>query len=459
MVQTSSKESTVDSTTPLQRLGGSSSDSAQSLKQMTSSLVVRLQSLLRAGDTLWWGQATAEPQTLTRTVVEHRHALARDGRLAVFVGIGGSDTLRPEQADVIDFFGYAASGPHRALAQAGVLDILPSHYSHLPGLIRDGVLPVDVVILQVSPPDAEGRYSLGLACEYLAAALGRARLVIGEVNPAVPWTHGSVHLRASDFALLIDAAYPPLDAESATPGPIEMAIARHIAAHVQDGATLQVGIGKIPEAVLSEVHNRRDLGLHSGAVGDGIALLAESGALTNACKGRDVGVGVGGILMGGARLRSWVHCNPKFALRGTEYTHHPEVLASLNQLTAINSAIEVDLTGQVNAEVAGGVYVGAVGGAVDFLRGAARSRGGLPIVALPSTAKGSTRIVAQLSGPVSTPRCDAGLIITEHGVADLRGQTLARRVQRMIDIAAPEHRAQLEVQAHELLRCRGALFI
>lgn len=423
-----------------------------------SAWVGRLRNLLRACDTLWWGQATAEPLTLTRAIVAHRHALAQGGRLRVFVGIGASDTLQAEQADMIDFFGYAASGPHRALAQAGVLDILPSHYSHIPGLIRDGVLPADVVLLQVSPPDEQGRYSLGLVHEYLTAALDKARVVIGEVNPAVPWTHGSVHLQAGDFALLVDAEHAPIDAESAAPGPIEQAIAGHIAAHVQDGATLQVGIGKIPEAVLTALRDRHDLGLHSGAVGDGIALLAEEGALTNARKGRDMGVGIAGILMGGERLRRWAHRNPALALRGTEYTHHPEVLASLNQLTAINSAIEVDLTGQVNAEVAGGVYVGAVGGAVDFLRGAARSRGGLPIVALPATAKGATRIVAQLSGPVSTPRCDAGLIVTEHGVADLRGQTLARRVRRMLDIAAPEHRAELERQAHALLRQCGAMF-
>lgn len=423
-----------------------------------SAWVDRLQNLLRAGDALWWGQATAEPLTLTRTVTGHRHALAQGGRLKVFVGIGASDTLQPEQADVIDFFGYAASGSHRKLAQAGVLDIVPSHYSHLPKLIRTGTLPADVVLLQVSPPDARGRYSLGLVHEYLTAALEKARVVIGEVNPAIPWTHGSVHLKASDFALLVDAEHAPIEAESVAPGPIEQAIASHIAAHVPDGATLQVGIGKIPEAVLAALHGRRDLGLHSGAIGDGIAALAEAGVLTNARKRIDSGLGIAGILMGGERLRRWAHCNPALSLRGTDYTHHPEVLASLNQLVAINSAIEVDLTGQINAEVAGGVYVGALGGAVDFLRGAARSKGGLPIVALPATAKGATRIVAQLSGPVSTPRCDAGLIVTEHGVADLRGQTLARRVQRMLDIAAPEHRAELERQAHDALRRCGAAF-
>ena len=423
-----------------------------------SLLADRLQDLIRPGDTLWWGQATAEPLTLTRALVAHRHALAQGGRLRVFVGMAASDTLQPDHADAIDFFGYAAGGTHRALAQAGVLDILPSHYSHLPGLIRSGVLPVDVVLLQVSPPDDEGRYSLGLAQEYLPAALEQARVVIGEVNPAIPWTHGSVHLQAADFALLIAAEHPPLEQTRTAPGPVEQAIARHVAALIDDGATLQLGVGNLPEAVLAALHGHRDLGLHSGAVGDGIAALAEAGVLTNAKKSLDTGVGIGGILMGSEKLRRWAHHNPALQLRGTDYTHHPEVLAASHQLAAINAAIEVDLTGQINAEVAAGVYVGAVGGAVDFLRGAALSHGGLPIVALPATAKGKTRIVARLSGPVSTPRSDAGLIVTEHGVADLRGQTLSRRVRRLIDIAAPEHREDLDRQAHEALRQCGAAF-
>ena len=421
-------------------------------------LAQQLQRLIRPGDTLWWGQATAEPLTLTRAVTAHRHALARGGRLGVFVGMAASDTLAPEQADVLDFFGYAAGGAHRKLADAGVLDIVPSHYSHLPGLVRAGVLPVDVLLLQVSKPDEQGRYSLGQVQEYLPAVRERARVVIGEVNPCVPWTHGGLHLTAGDFALLVDAEHAPLDQPPSRIGPAEQAIARHIAGLIEDGATLQLGVGNLPEAVLAALHHHRDLGLHSGAVGDGIARLAEAGVLTNARKSIDTGVGIGGILMGGECLRRWAHRNPQIELRPTDYTHNPDVLAASHKLAAINAAVEVDLTGQINAEVAAGCYVGAVGGAVDFLRGAARSRGGLPIVALPATAKGASRIVANLSGPVSTPRSDAGLIITEHGVADLRGQPLSRRVRRLIDIAAPEHREALERQAHELLRRCGAAF-
>lgn len=422
-------------------------------------MMEQLQALIRPGDHLWWGQATAEPRTLTQALVRHRHQLAQGGRLGVFVGLGLSDTLQPEQADVFDFHGYAASGPHRALAKAGLLDIIPSHYSHLPDLIEQGLLAADVVLLQVSPPDSEGRYSLGLVQEYLPAALRRARVVIGEVHPDVPWTHGSTWLRAEDFDLLVQGDLPLLDMARAAPGAAEQAIAQHIAQRVEDGSCLQLGVGNLPEAVLAALHQHRDLGLHSGAIGDGIADLAEAGVLTHARKNIDPGVGTAGILMGGPRLRGWAHGNAQLQLRASDYTHNAQVLASMDRLVAINSAIEVDVTGQINAEVAGGVYMGAVGGAMDFLRGAARSKGGLPIVALPATAKTHSRIVAQLSGPVSTPRADAGLIVTEYGVADLRGQTLSRRVRRMLDIAAPEHREALERQAHSLLRHSGAVFV
>ena len=338
-----------------------------------------------------------------------------------------------------------------------MLDILPSHYSHLPGLIDEGLLPADVVLLQVSPPDAQGRYSLGLVHEYLPAAIRKARVLIGEVNPAIPWTHGSLHLQAGDFALLVDAEHPPPDQARSAPGPAEQAIAGHVAALIEDGATLQVGVGNLPEAVLAALHGHRDLGLHSGAVGDGIAALAEAGVLTHARKSQDRGVGIGGILMGGESLRRWAHRNPALQLRETRYTHDPEVLAASHRLAAINSAVEVDLTGQINsgwrAASAWAPWV------APWTFCAARHAAAAACPSSPCPPRpGATRIVARLSGPVSTPRSDAGLIVTEHGVADLRGQTLSRRVKRLIDIAAPEHRADLEQQAHTLLRQCGAAF-
>ena len=411
---------------------------------------------LRPGDTVLWGQAGAEPRTLTRALVQQRHALAR---LRVFVGIGLADTLAPEQADAFDFVGYTASGSHRALARAGLLDVLPVHYSQLAGLIRRGTLRVDVVFAQVSPPDAQGQHCLGLAHEYLGAALSAARVVIAEVHPDVPWVHGAPTLAAGRCAAIVEAELPLAEpAATGEPSAAERAIAAHVAGLIDDGATLQMGIGAVPDAVMATLCGRRDLGLHTGAVGESVVALAESGALTNSRKNLDPGVGIGGLLLGGERLRRWVHRNPGFALRASDYTHGTAVLASVERLVAINSALEVDLTGQVNAEVAGGVYVGAVGGAVDFLRGAAASRGGVPIVALPATAGATSRIVATLSGPVSTSRADAGVIVTEHGVADLRGQPLGSRVRRLLDVAAPAHREALEREAHALLARAGAAF-
>lgn len=234
----------------------------------------------------------------------------------------------------------------------------------------------------------------------------------------------------------------------AAPGPVERAIAGHVSGLVEDGATLQAGLGAIPEAVLDRLTDRRDLGVHSGAIGDAVARLTAGGGVTNARKSRDRGITVAGLALGGRPVHELIHRNPAVQFRSTRYTHDVGVLSSIERFVALNSAVEVDLTGQVNAELAAGRYVGAVGGAADFLRGAARSRGGLPIVALPSLAGGRSRIVSRLSGPVSTSRADAGLIVTEHGVADLRGQPLAQRIRRMIDIAAPQFRAALEQEAN-----------
>ncbi len=399
-----------------------------------------LSSLIRPGDTVMWGQSHAEPVTLMRALVAQRHGFKR---IRVFLGIGLADVLTPEHADAIDFLAYCGSGANRKLARANVLDILPAHYSQLPELIRSGALRIDVVMLQVSPPDEHGRYSLGLAREYLVEALKHARAIVAEVHPDVPWTYGGPFLRAADIDLLVTSDTPFPDAAATTPGPVEQAIGQHVASLVEDGATLQTGIGAIPDAVMAALHDKRDLGVHTGSIGDGIAALCEAGVVTNARKTIDAGITVGGVIIGSARVRRFAHRNPALELRGTEYTHNPHVLRRIERFTAINSAVEVDLTGQVNAEVVGGTYVGAVGGVGDFLRAAQASRGGVPIVALPSTAGAHSRIVTTLSGPVTVPRSDACVIVTEYGIADLRGLSLAQRVPKMIAIAHPDHRERL----------------
>ncbi|WP_258178799.1 acetyl-CoA hydrolase/transferase family protein [Burkholderia multivorans] len=391
-----------------------------------------------------WGQSHAEPVTLMRALVAQRHSFKR---IRVFLGIGLADVLTPEHADAIDFLAYCGSGANRKLARANVLDILPAHYSQLPELVRSGALRIDVVMLQVSPPDEHGRYSLGLAREYLVEALKHARAIVAEVHPDVPWTYGGPFLRAADIDLLVTSDTPFPDAAETTPGPVEQAIGQHVASLVEDGATLQTGIGAIPDAVMAALHDKRDLGVHTGSIGDGIAALCEAGVVTNARKTIDAGITVGGVIIGSARVRRFAHRNPALELRGTEYTHNPHVLRRIERFTAINSAVEVDLTGQVNAEVVGGTYVGAVGGVGDFLRAAQASRGGVPIVALPSTAGAHSRIVTKLSGPVTVPRSDACVIVTEYGIADLRGLSLAQRVPKMIAIAHPDHRERLAREA------------
>ncbi|MBU9560872.1 acetyl-CoA hydrolase [Burkholderia multivorans] len=403
-----------------------------------------LSSLIRPGDTVMWGQSHAEPVTLMRALVAQRHSFKR---IRVFLGIGLADVLAPEHADAIDFLAYCGSGANRKLARANVLDILPAHYSQLPELIRSGALRIDVVMLQVSPPDEHGRYSLGLAREYLVEALKHARAIVAEVHPDVPWTYGGPFLRAADIDLLMTSDTPFPDAVATEPGPVEQAIGQHVASLVEDGATLQTGIGAIPDAVMAALHDKRDLGVHTGSIGDGIAALCEAGVVTNARKTIDAGITVGGVIIGSARVRRFAHRNPALELRGTEYTHNPHVLRRIERFTAINSAVEVDLTGQVNAEVVGGTYVGAVGGVGDFLRAARASRGGVPIVALPSTAGAHSRIVTTLSGPVTVPRSDACVIVTEYGIADLRGLSLAQRVPKMIAIAHPDHRERLAREA------------
>lgn len=400
-----------------------------------------LSEFVRPGDTVLWGQANAEPLPLTTALMAQSK---RIGRFRVMLGIANAPTCQPEHADSVDFIAYCGAGYNRELASAGVLELLPSHYSQLPGLIRSGALRIDVLLVQVAPADSNGRHSLSIAHEYLLSALDSARVVIAEINLQAPRTFGERTLAPEDFDAVLHTDRPPLESPPSAMRPSDTQIARYIAALVDDGATLQMGIGAIPDAVLDGLTQHRDLGVHSGSLGDRVALLMREGVITNARKSRDRGVSIGGVLLGTRLMHEFAHDNPAIQLRSTNYTHDPQVLASLNRLVAINSAVEVDLTGQINSEVAGGSYIGAVGGAVDFLRGAQQSKGGLPIIALPSTAGPHSRIVARLDYPTTIGRSDAGLIVTEFGIADLRGKTIKQRVESLLQIAHPEHRARLE---------------
>jgi acyl-CoA hydrolase len=380
-----------------------------------------LTGIIRAGDGVILGQACAEPQTLSEALVAQRAAFSGAN---LFLGVNYAGIVRPEHADHLKLSSYCGAGHNRALADAGVLDIHPHPYSRLAPLIRERRIACDVVLIQVSPPNQRGEYSMGLAVDYLLPAVQSARAVIAEVNERVPWTHTEKLFRREDFALLIETSREPAGPPPARTGATEAAIARHAAAFVADGATLEFGLGVLPDAVCAALQDRTTLKVHTGTLGDGVVDLMQRGAVATAdCA----------MLLGTRKLFDFAHHNSRIRLRSTEYTHDPRVLGSLPKFTAINSAVEVDLTGQVNAEVARGSYLGAVGGALDFVRAASFSPGGISLLVLPAA-----RIVRALSGPVSTPRSEAGVIITERGAADLRGCTLNERVRRMLRISSLE---------------------
>lgn len=408
-----------------------------------------LRAIVRPGDTVVVGEAAAEPQTLTEALVAQRADL---GRVNVFLGVGITNTFAPAHHDHFDFSGFCGAVTNRRLIRAGCMDVIPCHFSQVSELFRLGLVPCDVALVQVSPPNERGEYSFALANDYMRAAIERARVVIAEVNHNAPQTPCVQALLAHEIDFVIETERPLIEVAPAAIGEIEQRIARNVEPLIPDRATLQMGIGGLPQAVLSLLAARRDLGVHSGMIGDAVVDLMECGAVSNACKGVDEGVTITGVLIGSKRLYRFVHRNSAVRLCPTDYTHGAEALARVKRLVSINSALEVDLSGQVNAEAFGTDYIGAIGGQVDYVRAAGRADGGVSIIALPSTAGSArvSRIVARLSGPVTTARSDVDVIATEHGSAHLRGMTLRQRANAMIAIAAPEHRDALAAQAAAL---------
>lgn len=402
--------------------------------------------LIREDDLVVCGQATAEPVTLTAAL------MAQAGHLPPFrmmVGPIFSDTFPAACAPNVAFQSYGVIGNARRLARAGRLDIIPSNYSAFCAEFAARRHKADVVLVQLAEA-GDGRLSASLSNDYVIAAARGARLVIVEINPDAPFTFGAEWPGEVTIHICVAARRPPLELASTPPDDISRRIAAHAADLIADGSTLQFGVGRIPDAILSSLSHARNLGIHSGLINEAVVDLIECGAVTNAQKGIDVGITVTNQVIGTRRLYRFVHENKAVAVRPTSYTHGQDVLARINRLVAINSALQVGLDGSVNSETLDGVAIGAIGGQLDFVRGANASRGGRAIIALPATASdGTSRIVANVE-TVTTPRADVDAIVTEWGIAELRGCALSERARRMIAIAAPEHRDALSARLREM---------
>jgi acyl-CoA hydrolase len=406
--------------------------------------VIDLSRYIQPGDGIWWGQAGAEPEPLVNALVDQVGSI---GPVRAFCGLTWNERLSGDLPaslpDELTVFSYGGLGDLRLLSRHGLLDVIPCHYSALPRMFARNILPSDVGMLQVSAPDAEGNVSLGIGVEYVADALLHARTLLAEVNQQMPRTKGTAAIPLSRFAAVVETDRPLREAPIHEPDAIERAIADHVANLIEDGDTLQIGVGSLPQAVLEALAGHRDLGFHTGMITDGVRDLIEKGVVTGARKERDQGLVVTGAALGSSSLYGALPELP-VEFRPASYTHAPAVLSELKSLVSINSAIEVDLLGQVGAEVRRGVHIGAVGGQVDFSR-AASLTGARSIIALRSEVAGESTINPTLrGGVVTTARVDVDAVVTEHGAALLTGCTVDERARRLIAVAAPQHRERLE---------------
>ena len=401
---------------------------------------IRFAEHLRPHDVIGWPQGPGEPLALTEALVAQRTELQRP---VLFFGLSSSPTLRPELADHFAFRALNGAGTNRRIS--ALADIIPCHVSSVPALLRKGDLRVDVALIQAKPLPTGG-FTLGVIADFTQALIRQARVVIALVNPSLPATRDDALVDSDDIDVVVEGDDRLIDMPDPEPSAVERAVAEQVAALIPDRATIQLGVGTLPAAVAGALSNHRELGVHSGVVSDVLVDLVERGVVTNAHKGCDAGRTVTGGLFGTQRLRDFAERSGAVDMRSVEYTHHIAIMATLGHFHTINSAIEIDLSGQANAEIAGDRYLGAVGGQVDFVRGGVASPGGRSIIALPSvTPDGKfSRIVASLYGrPVTTARSDVDVIVTEYGAAQLRGFPLRERARRLIAIAHPDHRDAL----------------
>ncbi|MGB8407230.1 MAG: acetyl-CoA hydrolase/transferase C-terminal domain-containing protein [Mycobacterium sp.] len=406
----------------------------------------RLWDRIRPGDLMVAGQVLGEPTALIEKLFERPRRLAGT---RLFTGMSLTSVLErtPDDVELISFVGMGTNA--KLLAQRR-LRLVPCHMSELGWSMTRGPLRPDIALVLVSPPDADGMCSLGVASDYIWPAVAAAPLVFAEVNPNVPRVPGDTAIPFDRLDAVVESDRPLPDYPRGRPSATEQIIGKRVAEFVHDGSCIQIGVGKLGDAVLSSVADRRDLGVHAGMVGETILELMRDGVVTNARKPIDTGSTVAGSILGGPGAVVLAEATTRLQLRSVDYTHDAAVITSIDNFISVNSAIEVDLLGQINAEVAGGRYLGGIGGSVDYMRPAVRAPGGRSVVALPATARGGISRVVPAVHRITVARSDVDVVITEYGVADLRGMSEDERAMRLIEVAAPEHRDGLRTAARQL---------
>jgi acyl-CoA hydrolase len=413
---------------------------------------------VHSGERIWVQSGCGTPSVLLDALVA-RAADLRDVEIVHMKTLGIAEYTKPQYAGHFRHSGLFLGENVREAVCAGRADYTPIFLSEIEGLFLSGAMPLDVVLMQVSPPDDHGFVSLGTTVDSTLTAARCAKRVIAEVNERMPRTHGETNIHVSHISAVVETSRPLLEFKAEPFTEVQRRIGENVASLIPDGATLQTGIGGIPDAVLACLTDKRDLGIHTEMCSDGVIDLIEAGVLTGERKSLHRGKAVVSFVLGSQRLFDFVDQNPSFEFRSISYTNDPFVVAQNDRMVAINSALQVDMTGQVCADSLGVKPFSGFGGQIDFIRGAARSKGGVPIIALPATACGGrvSRIATVLEpgAGVVTSRADVHYVVTEFGIAYLHGKTLRARAEALIRIADPRFQAELEdfaVRSHYMER-------
>lgn len=408
---------------------------------------------IKSGANVFIHTAAATPELLIKAMVA-RHAELSDINLYHMHIEGEAPFVEPHCHNVFKDHSFFVGANVRKAVQQGVADYIPVFYSEIPHILRKKIIPIDVALIQVSVPDKHGFCSLGVSVETTLAAVQSAKIVIAQINPQMPRTHGDgiIHIENIDYA--VEHNSPIFEGHIAEPSEVELKIGKNVASLIEDGATLQMGIGAIPNAVLQCLGNHKKLGVHTEMFSDGVIPLIEKGVITGELKRTHPGKIVSGFVIGSRKLYDFIDDNPMIAMLDIAYVNDTSVIRKNPKVTAINSALEVDMFGQVCADSIGHKQYSGVGGQMDFIRGASLSEGGKPIIALPSiTSRGESKIVnfLKIGADVVTTRAHVRFVVTEYGVADLYAKNLKQRALALINIAHPNHRENLEIEAVKVL--------